>query len=79
MSRRCIFGMIAMPLIALSVQNPASAQEMANYQRNHSVSRLKENVPSGLNRFTRGQLSNVFGQAAGGAHSRTASEHAERK
>jgi hypothetical protein len=54
-----------MPLIALSVQNTVSAQETANYQRNHSLSRLKANVPSAFNPFTRGHLSNVIGDAAG--------------
>jgi hypothetical protein len=34
--------------------------------KHQSVSRLKANVPSALSRFTRGQLSNVFGDAAGG-------------
>jgi hypothetical protein len=55
-----------MPIIALSVQNTASAQGMPNYQRNQAVSRLKANVPSALNRFTRGQPSSVFGDGAGG-------------
>ena len=66
MFRRYIFALLATPLvIAPFAQNAASAQGAAYYQRNQSVGHPNANVRSALTRFTRGRLSNVFGDAAG--------------
>ena len=53
MSSKNVCAMIAMLLIAVSVQNTATAQWAADYQPSQSVSRLEANVPSALNKFSR--------------------------
>jgi hypothetical protein len=64
MSRKSMCAMIATLLIAAFVQNTASAQGAANYRPSASVGRLKANVPSALNRFARGRLFGIYGEAA---------------
>jgi hypothetical protein len=63
MSRNSVSATIVRLLIVAFVQNAASAQA-ANYHLDQSVGRLRANVPSALNRFHRGRLPDVYGEAA---------------
>jgi hypothetical protein len=64
MSRKSMCAMIATLLIAAFVQNTASAQGAANYRSSAAGKHLKADVSSALDRFARGRLSGVHGEAA---------------
>jgi hypothetical protein len=65
MNRMIAWSIAGGVVLAAAAANIASAQGTANYPPYQSVGRLKANVLSALNRFTRGRLFNVFGDAAG--------------